>query len=149
MKKACGVFLAAMLIALMAACGNTSSSDNEANANNSGNSLPESFVMLDAGEWPQNEYTANIPQTESGTVQRGWIDPAKEYCYIELSDMTQAQTEQYVNTLKEAGFSEVEKVSEEINDDYISIGTLLIKDSATISIAYGDDSFGMCIKNEQ
>lgn len=144
-KKACGVFLAAMLIALMAACSNGSISGNEDTADSSGNALPENFVMLDTGEWPDNEYTANIPQSESGVVLRGWIDPAKEYCYIELSDMTQAKSEQYVNNLKEAGFSEVEKVSEEINDDYIFTGTLFTKDNTTVSIAYTNDMFVMSI----
>jgi hypothetical protein len=149
MKKACGVFLAAMLIALMAACSNSSISGNEDTADSSGNALPENFVLLDAEEWPQNEYTANIPQPESGTLLRGWIDPDKAYCHLELSDMTQSDSEQYVKALKESGFSEVDKVSEEINDDYISVGTLLTKDGTTVSIAYGDDSFGIYIKNEQ
>ncbi|WP_195464649.1 hypothetical protein [Faecalispora jeddahensis] len=63
--------------------------------------------------------------------------------------MTQLKSEQYIKALKESGFSEVEKVSEEINDDYISVGTLLTKDSTTISISYTDDLFGMYIKNEQ
>ena len=149
MKKACGVFLAAMLIALMAACSNGSISGNEDTADSSGNALPENFVMLDAKEWLDNEYTANIPQPESGTLLRGWIDPDKEYCHLELSDMTQSDSEQYVKALKESGFSEVDKVSEEINDDYISVGTLLTKDGTTVSIAYADDLFGMYIKNEQ
>lgn len=149
MKKACGVFLAAMLIALMTACGNTSLSDNGVNADHSGNALPENFVMLDTEGWPENEYTANIPQPESGTLLRGWIDPDQGYCHLELSDMTQFKSEQYIKALKESGFSEVEKVSEEINDDYISVGTLLTKDSTTISISYADDLFGMYIKNEQ
>lgn len=149
MKKACEVFLFAMLFVLMTACGNTSSSDNGVNDDNSGNALPENFVMLDTEEWPENEYTANIPQPESGTLLRVWIDLDKEYCHLELSDMTQSKSEQYVKALKESGFSEVEKVSEEINDDYISVGTLLTKESSIISISYTDDLFGMYIKNEQ
>jgi len=138
-----------MLVAFMTACGNTSISENEDTVDSSGNALPENFVMLDAEEWPDNEYTANIPQPESGTLLRGWIDLDKEYCHLELFDMTQSDSEQYVKTLKESGFSEVDKVSEEINDDYISVGTLLTKDSTTISISYIDDLFGMYIKNEQ
>ncbi|WP_313344576.1 hypothetical protein [Sedimentibacter sp.] len=149
MKKVCGIFLIIMLVAFMTACGNTSISENEDTVDSSGNALPENFVMLDAEEWPDNEYTANIPQPESGTLLRGWIDLDKEYCHLELFDMTQSDSEQYVKTLKESGFSEVDKVSEEINDDYISVGTLLTKDSTTISISYIDDLFGMYIKNEQ
>ncbi len=148
MKKIYGILLVFTLIVLITACGNSTISDNKDAANNSGNSLPENLVMLDAGEWPQNEYTASIPQPESGTLLRGWIDPDKEYCYIELSDMTQTKSEQYVKALKEAGFTEVEKVSEEIYDDYISVGTLFTKDNTTVSIAYTNDLFGISIKNE-
>lgn len=145
MKRACGIFLVIALIVLMTACGNNSISDNGVVGDNLESVLPENFILLDAGEWPQNEYTANIPQPESGTLLRGWIDPDKEYCHIELSDMTQTKSEQYVKALKEAGFTEVEKVSEEINDDYISVGTLLTKDNISASVAYTDDLFGMSI----
>ncbi len=146
MKKVCGIFLIVTIIALMTACGDSDTGDVD---NNSGNSLPDNFVMVDAGEWPQNEYTANIPQPESGTLLRGWIDPDKEFCYLELSDITQTESEQYIESLKEVGFAEVKKVSEEINDDYVSVGTLLTHDNTSVSISYIDDLFGMYIKNEQ
>jgi hypothetical protein len=146
MKKASGIFLIVALTVLMAACGDSSISKTEDTANNSGNSLPENFVMLDTGEWPQNEYTANIPQPESGTLLHGWIDPDKEYCSLTLSGITQAESEQYVKALKEAGFTEVEKVSEEINGDYVSVGTLLTSGDTSVSISYTDDLFGMYIK---
>lgn len=150
MKKACGIFLIVTFIALMTACGNSFTSDAGDVADDSGNSLPENLVMLDVGEWPQNEYTANMPQPESsGTLLRGWIDPDKEFCYLELSDITRTESEQYVESLKEVGFSEVDKVSEEINDDYVSVGTLLTSDNTSVSISYIDDLFGMYIKNEQ
>ena len=149
MRKVCGIFLIATLIALMTACGNSSISDTGKVDNNSGNTLPENLVMLDVGEWPQNEYTDNIPQPESGTLLRGWIDPAKEFCYLELSDIAQTESEQYVESLKKAGFSEVEKVSEEVNNNYVSVGTLLTCDDTSVSISYIDDLFCMYIKNGQ
>jgi len=142
MKKACGIFVIMTLIALMTACGNSATSD-------TGSPLPENLVMLDAEEWPQNEYTVNVPQPKSGTLLRGWIDPDKGFCYLELSGITQTESEQYVKSLKEAGFAEVEKVSEEINDDYVSVGTLLTHGNTSVSISYIDDLFGMYIKNEQ
>jgi len=130
----------------MTACGNSSISVTGDADINFGNSLPENLVMLDAGEWPKNEYTANIPQPEAGTLLRGWIDPDKEFCYFELSGITQTESEQYVESIKEAGFSEVEKVSEEINDDYVSVGTLLTSDDTSISVSYIDNLFCMYIK---
>lgn len=149
MKKACGVFPAAMLIALMTTCGNTSLPDNGVNANHSGNVLPENFIMLDTEGWPRSEYTASIPQLELGTLLCGWTDPDQEYCYPELSDTTQLKSEQYTKTLEESGLSEVKKVLEEINNDYIPMGTLLTKDNTIISISYTNDPFGMYIKSEQ
>lgn len=149
MKKAGEIFLIVTLIALMTACGNGSISDPGKVDNNSGNALPENLVMLDVGEWPQNEYTDNIPQPESGTLLRGWIDPANEFCYLELSDIAQTEAEQYIESLKTAGLSEVEKVSEEVNNNYVSVGTLLTCDDTSVSISYVDDLFCMYIKNGQ
>ena len=148
MKKAFGIFFIVVLIVLMAACSNSSISGTGDVTNNSGSSLPENFVMLDAGEWPQNEYTANIPKPESGTLLYGWINPDEEYCCLELSDITQAESEQYVTALKEAGFTEIEKVSEQIKGDYISVGILLINDDTSVSISYIDDLLGMCISKK-
>lgn len=147
--KAYGIFLAVALIVLMTACGTDSIPENGVAADNPESVLPESCIILDTGEWPQNEYIDNIPRPESGTLLRGWIDPDQEYCYLQLSDMTQSKSEQYIQALKEAGFAKVEEISAEINDDYISIGTLLAKDSTIISIAYTDDLFGMYVRNKQ
>ena len=133
MKKAYTIFLIIILICIMTACGN--------------NHVTDGFIMLDTEKWPENEYTTNIPKPESKSTVRGWIDPDKEYCHIELPDMTQTESEKYIETLKAAGFVELEKVAEEIkNADYVSVGTLLTYDGITVSISYLDEHFGMYIK---
>ena len=58
MKKTFGILLIIVLIGLITACGNSTVSSADDAIDNSQNALPENFVMLDAGEWPQNEYTA-------------------------------------------------------------------------------------------
>ncbi len=147
MKKLYTIFLIMVLIFIMTACENKHIINNRSSVDSSGDSLPDSFIMFDTEKWPENEYTANIPQPESESNVRGWIDPDKGYCYIELPDMTKTESEKYIETLKATGFAEVEKVAEEIkNEDYVSIGTLLTYDGITVSIAYLDEHFGMCIK---
>lgn len=132
----------------MAACGNNTLSTGNAE-NNSGNSLPENLIILDSEKWPQNEYTVNIPPPESGIIQQAWIDPDKKFCYLELSDLTLTESSQYVESLKQSGFSESEKVSEEINEDSISVNILLTCNNTDISISYIDNLFGMYIKKKQ
>lgn len=84
MKKIYGIFLAAVFIVLLTACDNSTISGNGVATDNLESVLPEKFIILDAGEWPQNEYTVNIPPPESGELLRGRIDPDKEYCDLEL-----------------------------------------------------------------
>lgn len=120
--------------------------DNGIDADNKESSLPENFIMVDTTEWPQNEYTTKIPPPESGELLFGLIEPVQEYCHLQLSDITKKESEQYVKDLKEVGFMEVEKVSEEINDDYLSVGILLKYNNTFISMAYMDDSLSMYIK---
>jgi hypothetical protein len=120
--------------------------DNGIDADNKKGALPENINMLDTMEWPQNEYTTNIPPPESGELLFGWIEPDQEYCHLQLSDITKKESQQYVKDLKEVGFMEIEKVSEEIDDDYLSVGILLRYDNTFISMAYMDDSLSMYIK---
>jgi len=142
MKKAGGIFLIAMLFFLMAACAG------DPGGNRPVSPLPGNLIMLDAGEWPENEYTADMPHPESGTVERGWIDPEKKYCYIEFSDMTQSKSEQYVEALKKAGFREADKVSEEIGSSSLSVGILLTREDTGVSLSYLNDLCAMYIKKK-
>lgn len=147
MKKTCGALFAVALAMLVAACGSGFAPDAGENerGNRSGNSLPERFIMLEAGEWPQNEYTETIPQPVAGTVSEGWIDPDKAYCYLKLSDITQASSEQYIKSLKKAGFSEVKRNAEKLDDDTVSVGALFQNGDTSVSLSYLDDILGICI----
>ena len=51
--------------------------------------VPNEPVRIEAGSWPQNEYTESLPQPASGSVTNGWVNEAGEYCYIELSGVDQ------------------------------------------------------------
>ncbi|MBV1757180.1 MAG: hypothetical protein KMY55_04970 [Dethiosulfatibacter sp.] len=136
MKKAL-MFLAIMILTFLTACGN-----------NTENPLHENLIILDAGEWSQNEYTANIPESEWGEFLRGWIDPEQEFFYLELSNISQDESEQYIQKMKKTGFIIVEEVSEEINNEYISVGILLANDDTSVNLSYFDSFLMMYIKNE-
>lgn len=120
----------------------------QSNLIGAGTSFPENFIMLAAGEWPDNEYTKHIPKPENGAVLRGWIDPDKQYCYIQFSDINQAESEAYTDKLEERGFNEVAMTSEEIkNAGYTSVGALYANDDTYVSITYTDNMFGIFISH--
>ena len=106
---------------------------------------PKEPVRIDAGSWPQNEYTESLPQPASVFVTNGWIDETGGYCYVELSGMDRSGFDQYLSTLHDAGFSDAENASTEGTENLLlSSGTL------TLSITYTDGQFGMYIsKNEK
>ena len=93
------------------------------------------IIRLEAGMWPENEYTEKLPKPETGTVQTGWIDPVGQYCYIELTNLEEADSEEYLSALAEAGYQEIEKVSEQIaGQDTVSTGVLLSDGERYLSI---------------
>lgn len=153
MKKTCGIFLVVMFAVLMTACGNGSASDAGNRITNSENSLPDNLVMLDAGEWPQNEYIASIPQPESGTVSQGWIDPDVDLCYVDMTDVSREAMENWYSLLLESGFTEVEKIVEEsMGQHYTSTNALLQKDGIYVSMTHlstDEGHLGLCITREK
>lgn len=137
MKKPFGILLIIVLIGLITACGNNTVSSTDDTIDKSKNALPENFIMLDAGEWPRNEYTASIPQPESGKVSQGWIDPDTHRCYIDMTGVSSEVMENWYNSLLDSGFTEIGKVAEEIKgQNYISTNALLKKDGVYISMTH-------------
>ena len=86
----------------------------------------------------------NIPQPSTGEVTGDWIDAGKKYCFVELNDINQSESEDYINTLKNLGFKNVVKVSEKNNTEEFA-GVLLSKDNVSISISYTGDLLCMYI----
>lgn len=105
----------------LAACSNQ---DTPSAADNPSNTQTESNTMLDAGVWPVNEYTEGLP-VPSGTVGWAMLDTEHENCSISIVDISETDYNDYLELLKQEGFSIIEEVSEEIEgQDYVSIGTL-------------------------
>ena len=141
MKKFVSI-IAILLMLSLAACSNQ---DTPAAADNPSNTQTESNTMLDAGVWPVNEYTEGLP-VPSGTVGWAMLDTEHENCSISIVDISETDYNDYLELLKQEGFSIIEEVSEEIEgQDYVSIGTLLSNGEKGLSISYIPDNFTIYI----
>ena len=64
---------------------------------------PDSFDVLDAGVWPENEYTKELP-IPAGTVNNAYVDTKNDYCVIMIDDMSQMQFDEYIVSLESEGY---------------------------------------------
>jgi hypothetical protein len=142
MKKYISV-LAIMLTISLTACSNQDISS--APADNGSNTPSNSVSILEEGVWPANEYTEGLP-IPPGTVTWATLDAEHENCSVNLTDISETDYNEYIEALKQGGFSIAEDVSEEIEgQDYVSIGTLLSNEEKWIAISYIPDSFTIYI----
>ena len=92
-----------------------------------------------------SEYTEGLP-VPSGTVGWAMLDTEHENCSISIVDISETDYNDYLELLKQEGFSIIEEVSEEIEgQDYVSIGTLLSNGEKGLSISYIPDNFTIYI----
>lgn len=142
MKKYISV-LAIMLTISLTACSNQDISSTP--ADNGSNTPSNSVSILEEGVWPANEYTEGLP-IPPGTVTWATLDAEHENCSVNLTDISETDYNEYIEALKQGGFSIAEDVSEEIEgQDYVSIGTLLSNEEKWIAISYIPDSFTIYI----
>lgn len=141
MKKT--ILLLAMLLTIsLSACSNQDLSPAPADEGT------QPVATLEAGVWPANAYTQGLP-VPPGTVAWATLDAEQGNCCVNLTDVGETEYEEYIETLKQEGFSVVENVSEQIQgQDYVSIGTLYLKEDKWISISYMPDSFMIYISLE-
>lgn len=141
MKKAI-LLLAMLLMISLSACSNQDLSPAPADEGT------QPVATLEAGVWPANAYTQGLP-VPPGTVAWATLDAEHGNCCVNLTDVGETEYEEYIETLKQEGFSVVENVSEQIQgQDYVSIGTLYLKEDKWISISYMPDSFMIYISLE-
>lgn len=82
----------------------------------------------------------------SSTVGWAMLDTEHENCSISIVDISETDYNDYLELLKQEGFSIIEEVSEEIEgQDYVSIGTLLSNGEKGLSISYIPDNFTIYI----
>ena len=126
MKRWILVFV--LLLALvLTACSNRTETTADA---------PQAYTQLDEGVWPVNAYTDGLP-VPTGTVAWAMLDAEHKNCSIGIEDIAESEFNDYLNRLKQAGFSVVEDVSEKIKgQDYVSIGTILSNGEKGVSVSY-------------
>lgn len=145
MKKLIPI-LAVLLVLSLAACSNQDTTSN--NAGTTSNTQSENITMLDEGVWPVNEYTEGLP-VPPGTVAWAMLDTQSGYCSINIEEMSEAEYNDYMDLLKQEGYSVIEEVSEEIKgQNYVSIGTILSNGEKGLSISYIPGNFGIYISFE-
>lgn len=142
MKKSALLF-AVLLMLLLTACAHQDKTS--AGAGNADHTQPESMTMLAEGEWPANAYTEGLP-VPPGTVSWAMLDAAHGNCSVSVSDMDESAFRDYMELLRQEGFSELDDASEKIaGQDYVSVGTLLTNDEKWLSISYIPGNFTIYI----
>ena len=122
--------IAALFLLALAACSGPA-----AHAPSDGDAQP-GVVMLDAGVWPENDYTRGLP-VPPGRVVWAMLDPGHESCSISLTDLTENDYRSYRKQLEQAGFSVLEETAEEVRGQaYVSTGTLLSGETVSLSMSY-------------
>ena len=145
MKKLIPI-LAVLLVLSLVACSNQDTTSN--NAGTTSNTQSENITMLDEGVWPVNEYTEGLP-VPPGTVAWAMLDTQSGYCSINIEEMSEAEYTDYMDLLKQEGYSVIEEVSEEIKgQNYVSIGTILSNGEKGLSISYIPGNFSIYISFE-
>lgn len=126
MKKSILVFI--LLLALLTACSNRTETSVDA--------PPQAYTQLDEGVWPVNAYTDGLP-VPPGTVAWAMLDAEHKNCSVGIEDIAESEFDDYLNRLKQAGFSVVEDVSEKIKgQDYVSVGAILSNGEKGVSVSY-------------
>lgn len=126
MKKSILVFI--LLLALLTACSNRTETSVDA--------PPQAYTQLDEGVWPVNAYTDGLP-VPPGTVAWAMLDAEHKNCSVGIEDIAESEFDDYLNRLKQAGFSVVDDVSEKIKgQDYVSVGTILSNGEKGVSVSY-------------
>lgn len=129
MKRLC---LLAALCLTLTACAPAGES-----AAQSSSALPQAIT-----QWPDNAYTALLPQPEAGTPDYV-IDSGASYAVF-YKNITRSQGEAYVAALQQAGFI---CVAEEIGA--ASAGYLLEKEGAAVSVSLSEGVLGLNITRSE
>ena len=129
MKK---LWILAACLLLLTGCAQTAPQDTGWNL---ADTTPEAITT-----WPENEFTAQIPQPQAGTPDYVLDSTSNGRYAVFLRGISMEDSAAYVDLLKLQGYAEV---AGEGND--VSVGTLLQKGRTCLSIAYTDGELGILI----
>lgn len=101
---------------------------------------PGQVIISEDGAWPVNEYTEGLP-IPAGIVVWELPDAAHGTYSISLTQISEAEFQDYLARLTQAGFSVLEEAAEAVGgQDYVSVGTLLSNGELDLSISFVPDS---------
>ena len=105
---------------------------------------PDGPVTSEIDKWPKNDYTETLPKPAHGSPSEMILDEDMGYCSIIYEDVTSEECEEYVEALKEAGFTELEGVN-----DVAALGVPLEKDGVYVNVAASDDTLGISVSKDE
>ena len=91
-------------------------------------------------QWPDNAFTQKIPQPQSGTVDYVLDHSASGRYAIFCKDISAAESAQYVQALRDAGYTELQSA-----ESSVSAGTIIARDDSYLSVSYADGVLGIVI----
>lgn len=113
------------------------------------NAKISSAISLEAGIWPENEYTQGIP-VPAGTVTEASIDSEHGMCTIWLNEIDETDFKNYIRQLADAGFKTLQATSEKVKGEgYISTNMLLTNGSTGLSVTHSPTLMGITISPNQ
>ena len=137
-KKSFTLLLAGLLICLLlAGCAANTASAEALGALSWDAAAAEPAYLT---QWPDNAFTQKIPQPQSGTVDYVLDHSASGRYAIFCKDISAAESAQYVQALRDAGYAELQSA-----ESSISTGTILERDDAYLSVSYANGTLGIVI----
>ena len=137
--------VAAMLLVLASGCGAV----NAGNTPKAGDAAGESSSVAEIpweelSHWPENDYTNQLPKPQAGDPDYALGSPESGYYAVFLSGLTLEEGKEYLDLLREAGFTEVQSQSNQTAG-----GWLMEKDSLWVSVSCSQGVLGICITSDE
>lgn len=145
MNKRIFAALAAGLLSLslLTACGRTQNS-----AASGSTSAP---VWVESDQWPDNEFTQQIPTPEFGAVSataEGQSQDQDYFC-VSLREVTQEEAEGYAQILQDEGFELLWDKTETPKGGSVVLAFVFEQEEVGVSLSFSGDTMGLYIARPQ
>ena len=142
MRRFCRIFVPLVLVCALTLLAGCSSNNSPSKYNGATWDLANAEPIY-ATEWPENEYTSQIIKPENGEIDYIYdFSDCGRYA-IFMKELSKAESADYIEKLKEQGYSEVAS-----KGNNVSVGTILQKNNVYLSISYSDTILGIAITIE-
>ena len=91
-------------------------------------------------QWPENAFTEKVTEPQSGTISYVQDHSASGRYALFIKDISAEECGKYIEELKAIGYTEIHAAANKV-----SIGTMLERDDAYLSIAYSEGLLGVLI----